>query len=292
MTTFYYKQVTKLVEDIFRIIARLGFDADASTLLLIMKNAVAVLTRGYENVNEYDTLINRTSSINLHASNAKFDHLIFHEGNIIEDHQDYIRSKITPCNQNIIFIHAGGDFNRNFDNPKFYSGTEQFSLNYRHMCNFWFAKFLRYVRAYDNILRIDEDCIIKFDCNESFKKLNDKVMIYGEWVSDQDFVTTNLNQTVLVWANLFSPFVNTTLPIEISGPYTNIIGFNIKKIMERESLHWFIQFIDNSLGIYYYRWGDHMLWGQALGYLFKPGDHYLDRSMKYYHGSHHCWVNE
>jgi len=66
--------------------------------------AIAVLTRGYQNLQQYNTLIQRNISIAKNIGNIlnSIDILIFHEGNILDTHQQYI-SKGTPL-LNLKFI--------------------------------------------------------------------------------------------------------------------------------------------------------------------------------------------
>lgn len=64
--------------------------------------AVVVLTRGYQDVRKYNTLIRRNISIAKNLGALKdTDILIFHEGNILPQHQEYI-AKFTPT-LNLIF---------------------------------------------------------------------------------------------------------------------------------------------------------------------------------------------
>jgi len=54
-------------------------------------NAIVCLTRGYHNLAQYDSLIERNKAIRLHINkNNQYPLIIFHEGNISEEHQDYI----------------------------------------------------------------------------------------------------------------------------------------------------------------------------------------------------------
>jgi hypothetical protein len=57
------------------------------------KIAIAVLTRGYNDLESYNKLIARNVLIHDKLTiNSKFDYdvVIFHEGNITEEHQAYI----------------------------------------------------------------------------------------------------------------------------------------------------------------------------------------------------------
>ena len=57
------------------------------------KIAITVLTRGYENLSQYNSLIKRNILIYenvISKLHFDFDMIIFHEGNIPENHQLYI----------------------------------------------------------------------------------------------------------------------------------------------------------------------------------------------------------
>ena len=64
-------------------------------------NCIAVLTRGYDRIEDYSLLIRRNKCIEINLIDKNTDNLIFHEGNIREEHQQYIQTQ-TP-NLNIIF---------------------------------------------------------------------------------------------------------------------------------------------------------------------------------------------
>ena len=59
-----------------------------------MSKCIAVLTRGYPTISEYDQLIKRNIHISKNLNDKSLDILIFHEGNITEEHQIYIKNKM------------------------------------------------------------------------------------------------------------------------------------------------------------------------------------------------------
>jgi len=67
-----------------------------------MKCCIAVLTRGYSDINKYSMLISRNKHILQNLNNKSINMLFFHENNIIEEQQLYIKNQ-TP-ELNIIFI--------------------------------------------------------------------------------------------------------------------------------------------------------------------------------------------
>lgn len=253
--------------------------------------AVAVLTRGYSNIKQYSTLIKRNISI---AKNLNFtpqvDILIFHEGNITSEHQEYI-SKFTPSLKLIFTCIKEHAFKEEKKQIPIYQPTRTFGLNYRHMCSFWFVDFWNYVQDYDMIVRIDEDCIIDFSIPELFNDLQNKTAIYGTWTRDQDFVTIGLNKFTQQFLKENIP--NISAPIishKPSGPYTNVIGLNLKILRENMLVQNYIKCIKESNHIYTFRWGDLPLWGETLFYLCNPNSYIKSDKIKYFHGSHNTYV--
>ena len=252
-------------------------------------SAVTVLTRGYNNINDYNMLIKRNISID-HNLNDKSTHvLIFHEGNINKEHQAYIRSKSN--NLNIIFIcikeHAFKDDKKHI---KHYEPSAGFGLNYRHMCSFWFVDFWNYVKDYNKIIRIDEDCEIMFNIDNIFEKLNNKVSIFGSWSEDVEYVTHNLNKFTLEFICTNTTLNNGKEHLP-NGPYTNVIGLNLNTLRTNGILHKYIKNISDSNNIYIYRWGDLPLWGEVLYYFYNENDYLLDDTISYFHSSHNVGIN-
>jgi len=258
----------------------------------IKKMAVAVLTRGYQDVRKYNTLIRRNISIAKNLGALKdTDILIFHEGNILPQHQEYI-TKFTPT-LNLIFKcikeHAFKDEKKEIH---MFEPTRMFGLNYRHMCSFWFVDFWKFVEEYDMILRVDEDCAIEFNIPELFYTLFNKTAVYGMWTRDQDFVTVGLNQFTHLFLkeNLPDGENQQIIQHNPSGPYTNVIGLNLKTLRENELLQKYIKKVGIMDCIYAFRWGDLPLWGEALFYFCHPNSYSKSEKIKYFHGSHNIYV--
>jgi len=243
-------------------------------------SAVVILTRGYKELSKYKDLIKRNVSISKNLINKNIDIIIFHEGNITDNQQIYI-SKFTP-ELNIIFKNV--EFLNK--NVVFDKDTVRFNIGYRHMCSFWFVDFWNYVENYEYILRIDEDCIINFNIDSIFQKMENKVAVYGKWVKDADYVTKKLNKFTLNFLQ------KSAFPRRPSGPYTNVIGFNLTLLRENELLKKYIDKVKESDNIYIYRWGDLSLWGEVLSYFYNSSQHSNTNEIKYYHGSHNTSINE
>jgi len=246
------------------------------------KKAVVILTRGYPTIGQYQSLIRRNNSI---SQEKGTDIIIFHEGNILDDHKKYISKNSPHLRMKFVDVSSVA-FKKEKEEIPVYPPTKRFSLNYRHMCHFWFVDFWHFVKDYDAIIRIDEDCIIDFSVDDIFSVLENKHIncVYGEWTRDHPFVTHRLNQYTL---NHISTSKHQRQP---SGPYTNVIGFNLNKLRQNEPLQKYIAAVEESKGIYSYRWGDLPLWGEALSYFCPKHSHFKMKNIRYFHGSHGNYV--
>ena len=255
----------------------------------INKLAIVVLTRGYTDIKKYEMLIQRNIAIDKNLTNKSVDILIFHEGNILEPHQQYI-CKFTP-RLNIQFICIKEYAFKNEKNQiTHYSPSSCWDISYRHMCSFWFVDFWNYVENYDQILRIDEDCIIDFNVMQIFQMLQYKCAVYGEWKLDQDFVTLGLNKFTQGFLKENIQIMHQIPPHRPSGPYTNVIGLNLHFLRQNRLIKQYIEKVKMSENIYIYRWGDLPLWGEVLFYLCDKNRHIKTELIKYYHGSHDYFV--
>ena len=126
-------------------------------------NAIVVLTRGYNDLKSYNMLVhrNRHISVNFYLkleNKENYDVIVFHEGNITTEHQKYIQmgSPRLP----LIFKQIQFTDNKNINTclcpPTTLSNG--FTMGYKNMCYFWSIDFLNYLKNYEYIIRIDEDC--------------------------------------------------------------------------------------------------------------------------------------
>jgi hypothetical protein len=256
----------------------------------ISEMAVVVLTRGYQNLQQYNTLIKRNISINKNLGSLKgIDIVIFHEGNILEPHQKYIQQYTPELNLKFICIkeHAFKDEKKQIS---IFEPTKTFGLNYRHMCSFWFTDFWNYVENYEMILRIDEDCVIEFNIPELFYHLQNKAAVYGAWTRDKDFVTHGLNKFTETFIKENLQLNQAVIPHRPSGPYTNVFGLNVARLRINTLAQKYIEKVKNLNYIYIFRWGDLPLWGELLFYFCDPNNYMKLDKIKYYHGSHNFHV--
>jgi hypothetical protein len=257
-----------------------------------MRKAIVVLTRGYKDVNSYASLMKRNTCISKSLKDKTMDILIFHEGNILANHQDVIKTTTTELNIKFINVkEKNRAFLKDKEKIKMYPRTNDFGIGYRHMCSFWFVDFWNYMDEYDAILRIDEDCFIDFDVEQIFQQMEkeNKIALYGNWSLDHDFVTKELNKFTSLF---FKKFVNKRIfPRGPSGPYTNVIALNLRELSKNKLLKKYIEYVSNSNAIYIYRWGDLTLWGEVLTYFYETKDYANLNNIIYYHESHNSQVN-
>ena len=259
-----------------------------------MKKCIAVLTRGYEHFHNYSLLIQRNKHIENNLLDKTIDILIFHEGNITEQHQIEIAQQ-TPLLK-IIFLNIKSSkaFRNEKENTQFYQPTLEWGIGYRHMCSFWFADFLHFVSEYDYLVRIDEDCNIYSNVDYIFTKLNEYCFISGTCEKDQPHVTLGLNQFTIDFVNKNSDsyvFKQNEVKDPPSGPYTNLFGISLNFVRTHDILLKYIQEIDFSNKIYENRWGDLPLWGEVIDYITGKESIFIDNTIKYYHASHCMQVN-
>ena len=255
------------------------------------KYAITVLTRGYDSNEKYLSLINRNKGISKNLINKEIDIIIFHEGNIVENQQIYIKEQ-TPELKIIFTDISEFAFKKENEEIPFYKQFDK-RINppkgYRHMCHFWFIDFLKYCENYDYILRIDEDCFIDFNIDEIFDLLPNKLIIAGTSVEDYQDVVYGLNNFTLKF--LINNNYKNLKPRLVDGPYTNIFALNLIKVRNNELILKYMESIDNSKNIYIYRWGDLPLWGEVLHYICDPNDYLITEKIKYFHGSLKTYVN-
>ena len=258
-----------------------------------MKSCIAVLTRGYEDESQYSMLIKRNRHIANNLNNKLIDILIFHEGNINENHQLYIK-KHTP-KLTLIFINIlNNAFKKEKENIQ--AGTDFGScwpMGYKHMCSFWFIDLWNFVQEYDILLRIDEDCYVNCNIDNILLKLNNCTFICGETSQDMAMAVVGLNEFTIDFINKnkcnfdFKKF-DDRLP---EGPYTNLIGISLNSVRENALFIKYVEEIDSSGMIYRRRWGDLPLWGEVIYYIFGEDTMIIDTDIKYFHESHNKNVN-
>ena len=260
------------------------------------KNAVVVLTRGYNDSRKYKSLITRNRHIAqnfyLKLSNPEnFDIILFHEGNITPNQQKYIQSQ----SPNLPLQFRTIPFQNNNTLCSLCPPTEissAFSMGYKNMCYFWSINFLEYLKDYEYILRIDEDCLLQsipIDIFETYKKKN--IVFSSPYFQGDDD-----SHVIVGMKRLFVNYMkkNGLQPqkMDIRCPYTNVTILNISHFRSNQHIQNILNLIKTSNCIFSNRWGDLPIWGHILTLLIEPTLYLEDTSISYFHGSHDCMINK
>jgi hypothetical protein len=268
------------------------------------ENAIVVLTRGYPNINNYESLVKRNQLIDEHIiskTNKNFDIVIFNEGNIPEDHQKFI-SSFTP-KLNLIFkdvknsgLNSAFNNNKNITNMELCPPTPQsssFGLGYKHMCHFWSIDFFNFLENYKYVIRIDEDCLLtKFNVN-----ILDEMESNNKYFVSPTYQEQDEPYVIVGMEKLWNTFIkeNDIIPVkefkDIKCPYTNLMILNLEYFRNNPLVIKFLDYIDKSHGIYSNRWGDLPIWGMILSTLINENNYGEDDGIAYYHGSHRKQIN-
>ena len=175
-------------------------------------NAIVALTRGYNNVNGYDSLLLRNNCLkNTINKNNDYPLILMHEGNIPLEHQQYIIER--ALGQDIQFI----------DITSFWSG------GYEGMCRFQTYDIWHVLSDFDNIMRVDEDCLIQ-SCGDNPFNMGENVYLRSVYFAESHSETNaTLPQVIegLTGANKES-FYNDKFV------YTNVGIANVKFWLEPE----------------------------------------------------------
>ncbi len=271
-----------------------------------MKNVIAVLTRGYDNTKDYENLIIRNQCIALNFyfkvdDPYNYDIIIFHEGNIRKDQQNYVQAQtpLLPMKFIAVKFYDGSKMKKNYELCAPNKKTESMSNGYKNMCYFWSIDFMEYLKDYDYMIRIDEDCHLKnIDTNiiNEYKKKN---IYFGSGFYQKTIVNENRQtvsgidypETLTGMKELFDTFVkdlnispfNTNVT---EAPYTNVMIVCVSYFREHPQVQEILHRIKRSNCIFSNRWGDLSIWGYLLNYFVDPKHYIKEPRISYYHGSH------
>ena len=267
---------------------------------------VCVLTRGYDRLDAYDVLCVRNDRIRkwlekVHSdvkSKYDFDIVVFHEGNILEGHREYIQS-MTP-DLPLIFRDVRHEFEMEAGSGsdtclycKPTPESERFPVGYKHMCRFWFSRFLKHTRDYDIVIRIDEDCWIEpFDLHRVLEHMRASGCVYvtPRWVGADD---PSVTDGLIAVCDAFARDHGLPAPSYDRNPYTSVFIMDAAYFRENRIVQAFFRRIEETGCIYRNRWGDLPLWGVLLSCM---GLHEQERcceelALRYLHFSHWHKIN-
>jgi hypothetical protein len=242
------------------------------------KAIVCCLARGHSKCSEYSMLIERNKRLESLQWALQYDHVIFHEGNITEEHRAYIHSQ-SPDLQ-LKFVDVSDSFSR--DARKVPTETEcasipEWPIGYKRMCRFWFVDFWQYVKGYRYLVRFDDDVHLRRDCLDPvmYCKRFDIKYACPHIMGEPDVVIDGLQKYTTLSAHEVH---------HVPGTHTQVIDL---QYYSRPCVTDFIQLIDQTGCQLFNRWGDAPLIG-ILVRQFTPKTQYNFewKGFKGIHGSH------
>lgn len=132
---------------------------------MALNNAIVCLTRGYKSNSMYLSLIVRNQKIEEFLGN-KYPLIIFQEGNITTEQQDYIKSKTPNLQINFVDI------------------SDIWAGGYEGMCRFQTYDLWNICSNLDYIMRIDEDCHLKTCEIDPFSVIGDNVYLRSVYFAE------------------------------------------------------------------------------------------------------------
>jgi hypothetical protein len=229
-------------------------------------NAIVCLTRGYYNLAQYDSLIERNKAIRLHINkDNQYPLIIFHEGNISEEHQDYITHFAEG--QRLIFKDI----------------SEVWAGGYEGMCRFQTYDIWNYCKDYDNIMRIDEDCIIQ-SCGDNPFDMKGNVYLRSIYFAESHSET---NATLPLFIHNLTG-ENITSFYNDKFVYTNVGIGNVQFWLEPK-MNLLIKSIAYSDLQLYNRWGDLPVLGSLLNIYAQDKVGHIE-GLSYKHLSHDNYI--
>ena len=294
----YFHSVTQLSNSKYRInLNKLMLDrnqdsdkqviVEVYSMLIRNDSAIVGLTRGYPEQSRYNELIERNWKIYQNINEYQSSHfplIIFHEGNITYQDQLYIHQ--FQHNHLLRFVDIAP---RCFMPPNIPENqmVDQWYIGYKHMCMFHSCQIWNYVKSYQIIMRIDEDCLLKQPIPEIFDYFKQENLVHLSVPMDE--FHQNTMETLPKFAkefcqkNRITP-KNTPLINNKSG-FSNVSLTQVKFWLSQGPQK-FLRDMAKSEKLYVYRWGDLPIHNVILNIFANHKQICLDYPMlQYYHGS-------
>jgi hypothetical protein len=204
--------------------------------------------------------------------------ILFHEGNISEEHQKYINEKSDGVNIQYIDL---SDIRKNF------------SDGYWFMCRFWALDFLKYLSDYDFVIRIDDDCDMIDVNQDELSYIIDNDINYSTGAMISSFMELNFRRE---WHKQFlndycvkNNIQRSKSFDEIMITYPNFMIINVPYYNNSNMVQNFLNEIINGNWTERIQMGDANIWGMIIDYLDNIG-YYNIKNIRYYHHSHQKMV--
>ncbi|MCQ4333131.1 hypothetical protein KM295_06460 [Natronomonas sp. F2-12] len=221
-----------------------------------MEAAIIGLIRSNSSLQEYAYLLRRNKLLhkNLEMS-SDYDILLFHDKPIRTSIKDTIKH---DC-ENVRFIYIENEFTiPPWTNPN--NWVSDWRIGYKHMCRFMSINLWDYVSDYEYILRLDDDSWIESRVDyDIFKRTSDMGYEYGHPLRRRESHTlTNetLPQFTKDYVEQNGIDINCGMDELNDEIYYNNFFITKTSFWFRDNVQDYLRAIDQSGGIYKYRWGD------------------------------------
>lgn len=264
-----------------------------------MKNAIVYLLNNHpKDINNFRSSISYliTNYLNYFPCELIF----FHENNFPKTEINLITDALSALNFKFKFLEINfvlpaykeeilKEIPEFFPHPDF-PECQGFSMGYRHMCRFFAGEIFKHkeLQEYDFVWRLDTDSFILNNFGyDVFEKMSLNQAVYGyvNIQNDHEGVIKNL------WPFCEKYFLN----VNKDGIFKNNKDFHFRKVFytnfEVFNMSWFkdadyqsfYNYIDESAGIYKYRWGDHVIRYIALNSLVDKSQLLFFNDIDYFH---------
>lgn len=250
-----------------------------TALHLNKKFAVFALTRGYRGRHKwrYLQVIFRNHFL-FRATlrlGVKCDFILFHEGNVSKFDQTLIQ-RLSPMT--LHFINVSGVFKPSTIHQ--WTGSSEFELGYSLMCKFNTSDVWRFLKDYDVVCRVDEDCMVKSLPN--FAEV--KIFTTGGLSNESHARTLSTLTKALERMGLGEFF-------DQKFPYTNVYLTRVNFWLRPEVQDFLLKISNDPLSLEM-RWGDLPVLGVALkAFGAWVAEEHVSHEIEYFHLSHKVSVS-
>ena len=243
------------------------------------ETAIAVLTRGYEDLAHYDQFIARGQALAAMPWAQKVDHLIYHQGDITPSQQEHLR---LATKLRMEFINITQAFNEGWqrtykENPNATwvekcpsKSGNHFGFSYRTVSDWWSRQFLSdpTLLKYKYMLRIDEDATVtESEEAKQWTLPNGSTHYASRWNTE---CNDHGGDAVAVTRGLNELLFGAGEHVVFCSPFTEVSWVNLEWARSSLELTRMMADVDLSGCVYANRWGDLPLWGAFLNKLQEP----------------------
>ena len=208
------------------------------------------------------------------ADNQSADIIILHTGYPFRAHLQAVanatRRQVTFLNVDQYFMSFPHGFDPYLEDPTW---TKRGKWNYHHMCRFWFKLVvdIPLVTKYEYLMRLDDDSKLTGVWFNIFEFMTQKKVVCFANVEEADtehglpglmrlksFTYEYIKKYSIIPKNPARLERAFNIPNHIRLYNTNFDVIKVKFFQTSPVRHW-VDAVDNTFGIYRYRWGDHVL---------------------------------